>query len=102
MTLTLDSDTVQKAIQFINSSKLPNDFKSPRDKYLFKKRFENSAWNVMNNKLFFNLKGKNKEVIPKENIETKLAELYDSPLYIGIGINGFYKKIAEIYLGITR
>jgi hypothetical protein len=72
-------------------------------KYRFKKIFSNNQnWSVENNQLVYTNNGQKRIVVPRENVLAKLIELYGDSKYIGVGLNGLYKKIAEEYIGVTR
>ena len=72
-------------------------------KFRFKKIFSNNKkWLIENNQLVYTNNGQKRIVIPRENVLAKLMELHADSKYIGVGLNGFYAKIAEEYIGITR
>jgi hypothetical protein len=72
-------------------------------KYRFKKIFSNNKnWTVENNQLVYTNNGLKRIVVPREQVLAKLIELYGDSKYIGVGLNAFYSKIAEEYIGITR
>ena len=72
-------------------------------KYRFRKIFKNNKnWSVENNRLVYTDNGQKRIVIPREQVLAKLIELYGDSKYIGVGLRGFYAKICEQYIGITR
>jgi hypothetical protein len=75
---------------------------TPSSKFRFKRIFLASNWSVENNELTHNNNGHKRVVVPREHVLIKLMELYESPNYIGIGLQAFYAKIAELYIGIKR
>ena len=72
------------------------------NKFRFKRIFDDNRWTVENNKLIYTHDGNKRMVIPREEVENTLKELYTSNLFIGIGQNALYKKIAEKFIGIRR
>lgn len=72
-------------------------------KFRFRKIFKNNKnWSVENNQLVYTDNGQKRIVIPREQVLAKLIELYSDSKYIGVGLRGFYAKICEQYIGITR
>ena len=81
---------------------LPQFF-TPGSKFRFKRIFINRNWSIQNNELTYTNDGHKRVVVPVEEIQNKLNQLYTfSNNYIGVGLRGFYAKIAELYIGITR
>ena len=72
------------------------------NKFRFKRIFDNNKWTVENNELIYNHDGNKRFVVPREDVEDTLQDLYQSNLFIGIGQNALYKKISEKVIGIRR
>ena len=92
-------ENMAKVFDYLNNHQIPQDIITNADENKFKKRWDKFI--IRDNKLIY--KDLNLEVIPDENKENKLKELYDDPK-IGIGMSqtSFYQKVQQFYLNIKR
>ena len=77
---------------------------NPRNLLDFKKKYDDTGFVVRDNDLYYNPSSRvNLYVVPPEEREDKLQELYDDPeIGVGIGLNAFYQQVKRHYLGISQ
>jgi transposase InsO family protein len=90
-------ETMKEALNFLLHKKVPEDIKTESSIYRFKRRWRNF---VVNEK---QLEYAGLKVIPKEDVNKIIKEMYDDPAIGGsIGRDKLYAKIKQQYLGITK
>ncbi len=67
--------------------------------YHFIKKYNDEEFSVnKEGKLLF----ENREVVPLEDVNVKLEELYNDPNYYRASVSGFYTRIISEFVGISR
>ena len=96
-------DGINNVKQYIKNQTLPSTYNS-RNLLDFKKKYYDTGFVVRDNDLYYNPSSRvNLYVVPPEEREDKLQELYDDPeIGVGIGLNAFYQQVKRHYVGISQ
>jgi len=93
--INFDKQTIDNIILFKRTNNKPNNL---TDSAFLKFRAKINQLSLLDNKLFFN----NRQIIAKENINYILTTHYKDPIIGLVGMNRFYDKLKNLYIGISK